>query len=312
MSLNPITRRVGALTAIAAVGLSLAACGTDSAPAEETAASSASAETHDVVHARGTTAVPADPQRVVVLEPVQLDTAVALGKEPVGTTVVNETTGVPAYLGEDAADIEQVGTVMEPSLEKIAALEPDLIIGTESRHSALYDQLNDVAPTVFMATQADPWQENVALVAEALGDAEGASDLLADYEARCQEIADTYDTAGTTAQLIRPRDTRLTLYGPISFAGSTLECTGLTIPEHEWEDISLDISPENVLDAEADLVLVTTDDVDDPSTMPEGITANPEVFDNTYLVDFSYWIAGVGPHGGMAVLDDLEEILADQ
>lgn len=302
-------RRLAAAAAIAALGLSLAACGSSAEP-EETA--SPDAGTHEVEHARGTSEVPSDPQRVVVLEPVQLDTAVALGKQPVGTTVVNETTGVPAYLGEDAADIETVGTVMEPSLEKIAALEPDLIIGTESRHSALYDQLDDVAPTVFMETQADPWQENVGLVAEALGDPEGAADLLGAYDERCETIADEYDTAGTTAQLIRPRDTRLTLYGPVSFAGSTLECVGLTIPEHDWEDISLDISPENVLDAQADIVLVTTDDVEDPSTMPDGVASNPDAFDNTHLVDFSYWIAGVGPHGGMAVLDDLEEILAAQ
>ncbi|GAB3619969.1 iron-siderophore ABC transporter substrate-binding protein [Glutamicibacter endophyticus] len=309
MSIHSLRRR--ALTAaavLASSALALSACSSATQPTE---ASGQEAGLHEVTHARGTTQVPVDPQRVVVLEPVQLDTAVALGKEPVGTTVVNETTGVPAYLGQDAADIAQVGTVMEPSLEKIAALKPDLIIGTESRHSALYEQLSDVAPTVYMKTQADPWQENVALVAEALGDSEGAAELLDAYQERCAAISESYNTADTTVQLIRPRDTRLTLYGPVSFAGSTLECAGLSIPEHDWEDISLDISPEKVLDAQADLVLVTSNDLTDPATMPESITSNPEAFDNTHLVDFSYWIAGVGPKGGMTVLDDLERILKD-
>ncbi len=77
---------------------------------------------HAVTHARGTTDVPTDPQRVVVLEPVQLDTSVALGVIPVGTAVLSETTGVPAYLGEKAAEIEMVGTVAAPNLEKIVAL----------------------------------------------------------------------------------------------------------------------------------------------------------------------------------------------
>ncbi|MFC4333981.1 ABC transporter substrate-binding protein [Salininema proteolyticum] len=300
------TRAVGiaALSVIAALGFS-ACSGTGSSEG------SSDTETRTFSHARGETEVPVDPQRVVVLEPVQLDTAMALGVTPVGAAVLNEKTGVPAYLGEDASDIEMVGTVPEPSVEAVAALEPDLILGTESRHSALYDQLSDITATAFMETQTDPWQDNVDFVAEALGDTEGADTLMADYEARCDEIAEEYGTEGKTAQLIRPRDAVLTLYGPGSFAGGTLECAGFTTPDHDWEDISLDISPENVLDAEADLVLVTTTDVDDPSTMPKSVSDNADALSNPHLVDRAFWITGVGPLGGMTVLDDLESILAE-
>ncbi|WP_105566081.1 ABC transporter substrate-binding protein [Microbacterium halophytorum] len=298
-------RAAAAVAALAAGAFLFTAC----TSSDETDASAADGATHTVEHARGETAVPESPERVVVLEPVQLDTAVALGTTPVGTAVASEEVGVPEYLGDAAADIATVGTITEPSVEKIAALEPDLIIGTESRHSALYDQLSDVAPTVFMATQADPWQDNVALVAEALGDAEGAQQLLADYQARCDEIAEEYSTAGQTAQLVRPRDTRLTLYGPLSFAGSTLECAGFTTPEHDWEDISLDISPEQARDAAADLVLVTSNDPDDPSTVPDEVTENADAYGSLHVVDFGSWITGVGPYGGMVVLDDLERIL---
>ncbi|MCY9786696.1 iron-siderophore ABC transporter substrate-binding protein [Nocardiopsis sp. EMB25] len=267
-------------------------------------------ETRAVEHARGESEVPVDPRRVVVLEPVQLDTSVALGVIPVGTTVLNEAAGVPGYLGEEAAGIESVGTVPEPNLERIAALEPDLILGTETRHSALYDQLASIAPTVFMASQADPWAENVQLVARALGDEEGATTLLDDYEERCAEVAETHGTEDSTAQLIRPRDEVLTLYGPTSFAGSTLECAGFTTPEHDWEDISLDISPERVLDAQADLVLVTATDVDAPDAVPDAIRDNGDAFPELHVVDRSFWITGVGPLGGMTVLDDIDRILS--
>ncbi|WP_377319982.1 ABC transporter substrate-binding protein [Pimelobacter simplex] len=267
---------------------------------------------HDVTHARGTTAVPEQPKRVVVLEPVQLDTAVALGITPVGTAVASEETGVPSYLGPDAADIATVGTVTEPSLEKIAEEKPDLILGTESRHSDLYDQLSDIAPTVFMATQEDPWQDNVALVGEALGKPDEATSLLKAYDDRCAAIAEEHQLAGTTAQLVRPRDEAvLSIYGPTSFAGSTLECVGLTIPERDWEgSISVDISPERILEARGDLLFVTSSDPADAGTLPKPIKDNPKAFPAPHLVDFSYWIAGVGPLGGQAVLDDLEEILS--
>lgn len=300
-------RRLAAVAALAIAALSLAACSSSSASTPSDAATSA---THVMKHAHGESAIPDSPKRVVVLEPVQLDTTVALGITPVGAAVLNETAGVPAYLGKQAADIPTVGTVAEPNVQLIAAAKPDLIIGTESRHSALYDQLSEIAPTVFMATQTDPWRDNVRFVAEALGKPDGADELLDAYDARCAEVATKHDTAGKTAQLIRPRDGVLTLYGPTSFAGSTLECAGFTTPEHAWEDISLDLSPERVLEATADQVFVTSVDPDDASTMPASLTANTDAFPELHLVDQSFWITGVGPLGGMAVLDDLDRLLS--
>ncbi|MDA2804721.1 ABC transporter substrate-binding protein [Nocardiopsis suaedae] len=293
----------------AAAVLAVSACGGGADTGGSGGSGDASGETRTVEHARGTTEVPADPQKVVVLEPVQLDTSVALGTVPVGAALFDEAAGVPEYLGEEAADVQGVGTVPEPDIEEIAALEPDLVIGTESRHSALYDKLSDVAPTVFMESQADPWQDNVDLVASALGKEDEAEELLGDYEARCDEIAEKYGTEGSTAQVIRPRDDVLSLYGPTSFAGSTLECAGFTTPEHDWEDISLDISPEKVLDAKADLVLVTADDPDADGAVPPSISDNEDEFPELYTVENSFWIAGVGPKGGMTVLDDLDRIL---
>ncbi|GGG18721.1 iron ABC transporter substrate-binding protein [Rhodococcoides trifolii] len=292
--------------------LLLAACGVLALTSCSTTTSDDASETdtRSVTHARGTTDVPADPLRVVTLEPVELDTAVALGIVPVGTAVLSETTGVPAYLGPDAADIETVGMVAEPRIESIAALAPDLILGTETRHGKLYDQLAAMAPTVFMASQSDPWQDNVRVVASALG--RDPEPLLDAYRSRCEDIASTYATEGKTAQLIRPRDDLLTLYGPLSFAGSTLECAGFTTPPRpEWGDeISVDLSPELVADARADLVVVTSTTPDDPSSIPAVITANASAFPDPHAVDQSYWITGVGPKGGQAVLDDIERILS--
>lgn len=273
-------------------------------------ASESPAGTHEVAHARGTTEVPDDPQRVVVLEPLELDTAVAIGITPVGAAVASNVAGVPAYL--DAQGVEPVGTVPEPDLEAIAALKPDLILGTEARHSALYDQLSAIAPTVFIATQADPWRDNALLIGRALGREANVSGLLATVDERCASLSDEYAVAGQTAQLIRPRDeTTLSLYGPVSFAGSLLECVGFTIPDQDWADgLQADISPENIMSARADHVFVTATDVDDASAVPAAITQNADAFPSVTLVDTSYWVSGVGPKGAQAVLDDIETFLA--
>ncbi|CAD6011060.1 ABC transporter substrate-binding protein [Agreia sp. COWG] len=305
-------RRPAALVGLVLAALVLSGCAAGSTQPDAGGSADAASGTITVTHARGESEVPAEAKRVVVLEPVALDTSVALGVIPVGAAVLNEAAGIPSYLGKDASTIETVGTVTAPNVEKIAALKPDLIIGTESRHSALYDQLASVAPTVFLASQADPWKDNVKLVGEALGRPDAAATLLADYDARCKAVKAEFAVSGETAQLIRPRDGLLTVYGPESFAGSTLECAGFTTPTRDWQNsISVDLSPEKVLEAKADLVVVTTTDVDDPSTIPEAITANASSFTNVHLVDQSYWITGVGPLGGLAVLDDIESILSD-
>jgi len=304
-------RRLIALAATtASAALLLAGC---AAPAPSTEAANAdTAATREVQHARGTTEVPVEPQRVVTLEPLELDTAAAVGVVPVGAAVASNVVGVPAYLGLDG--VEAVGSVPEPDLQAIAALKPDLILGTEARHSALYEQLSSIAPTVFIATQADPWRDNAALIGEALGREDETAALLEKVDARCGELADTYGVDGETVQLIRPRDeTTLSLYGPVSFAGSLLECVGFTIPDQDWADgLQADISPENILSAQADHVFVTTADPSDDSTIPAAIVQNADAFPSVTLVDTSYWVSGVGPLGAQKVLDDIEQYLEER
>lgn len=294
-----------ALTAAAA--LLLTGCAVAETAADDTSATDA--DLRQVEHARGTTDVPEQAQRVVTLEPLELDTAVALGITPVGAAIASNITGAPAYLGVEG--VQSVGTVPEPDLEAIAALKPDLILGTETRHSALYEQLSAIAPTVFIATQADPWRDNAALIGQALNREDEVAALLASVDERCDTLADEYAVDGQTAQLIRPRDeTTLSLYGPVSFAGSLLECVGYTIPERDWADgLQADLSPENILDAQADHVFVTTIDVDDSSTMPAALRQNAGAFAAATLVDTSYWVSGVGPKGAHTVLDDIEAYL---
>ncbi|WP_209205289.1 iron-siderophore ABC transporter substrate-binding protein [Rhodococcus sp. 1R11] len=288
------------------------AAGATACSSADTADGSAGEATRTVETVRGSIDVPDNPLRVVTLEPVELDTTVALGIVPVGTAVLSETAGVPAYLGTEAADIATVGTVAEPTIEDIAAAQPDLILGTETRHAQYYDQLSAIAPTVFIASQSDPWRDSVRFVGRVLGKEAKAEELLTAYDDRCAEIAEKHDTAGKTAQLIRPRSGELTLYGPSSFAGSTLECAGFTTPPRpEWADeISVDLSPELAAQAAADLIVVTADNPSDPAAIPSSITDNAATLPNPHAVDLSYWITGVGPKGGQTVLDDIDRILS--
>lgn len=100
-----------------------------------------------------------------------------------------------------------------------------------------------------------------------------------------------------------------TLCGPISFAGSTLECAEFTIPPRDWQNsISVDLSPELAGQARGEFVLLTSAEPDDPTSVPPVVT-DPGLFPIMHIVDMSYRITGVDPLRGLTVLDDLDTAL---
>jgi iron complex transport system substrate-binding protein len=123
----------------------LAGCADDATPSRDAS--------HGVVieHARGTTVVPAPPERVVTLGQADTQLAVALGAHVVGairdpTSTDGNWPGVEPGLPPDVIVLDQD----VPDLEQIAALRPDLILAVSAQRSYLdvYDLLDAIAPTV--------------------------------------------------------------------------------------------------------------------------------------------------------------------
>jgi iron complex transport system substrate-binding protein len=186
-----------------------AACGDDDggptgdgAAATEGAASDGEFPT-TVEHRYGTTDVPEEPERVVTVGFSDQDTVLAFGVAPVAVTDwygdyphatwpwAQDELGdaEPEVLNEGAFTGEQ-----DFDYERIAGLEPDLIIGlytgmTEEE----YDTLSQIAPTV--APSGDypdwgmPWQETTRMVGQALGQPDRAEELIDDVEAQFAEAA---------------------------------------------------------------------------------------------------------------------------
>nr|BFF26460.1 hypothetical protein GCM10025732_44250 [Glycomyces mayteni] len=157
-------RRLVASGLAAACALALTACGTSDPAADR---GGEEGETRTVEHAMGTTEVPVDPQRVVVLDTDKIDTALSLGITPIGAARTSEAE-LPTYLG-DLSGVTVVGTSAEPDLEAIEQLKPDLILGSKFRQEEFYDELDAIAPTVFTELVGLTWKENFLLDGEALG-----------------------------------------------------------------------------------------------------------------------------------------------
>ncbi|GAA1416169.1 iron-siderophore ABC transporter substrate-binding protein [Kitasatospora putterlickiae] len=208
-----------------------------------------------IKHAMGETVIPAKPVRVVVLDTGELDNVVSLGIQPVGVVHTEGSKSMPSYLKDKAGSPANVGTINSLNLEAIAALKPDLILGSQLRAQDQYEQLSKIAPTVFSLRPGYPWKQNFVLNATPFGlEAEAKSQLDA-YQAAAAAIgAKLGDKRPTIAPLrFMPGKTRL--YAELSFIGTILIDAQLPQPKiMQVKELAVEISPEQIDKADADWV----------------------------------------------------------
>ncbi len=267
-----------------------------------------------ITHARGTTRLERKPERVVVLDTGEIDAMLALGTVPVGTATPNGT--VPSYLQPQLQGSTNVGSLDGLRLEAIAALQPDLILGSQLRVDELYDQLSAIAPTVLSIRPGFPWKENLLLAGAALGEETRATELLNDYQRRADAIRTRF-TQPPTISLLRFMPDRIRLYGNLSMVGVVLRDVGLPRPANQnIEELAAEISPERISEADADWIFYSSYGPRDGTA--EGSVVGGELWNRLGAVqrgtarpvDDEVWFLGLGPLGASRVLDDLQAFLA--
>ncbi|MFJ4716859.1 iron-siderophore ABC transporter substrate-binding protein [Streptomyces sp. NPDC088785] len=144
----------------------------------------------------GDVTVKKQPKRVVALGWGDAETALALGVQPVGASdwLAFGGDGVgPWAKGTYDKSPKKIGT-LEPEYEKIAALQPDLILDTKSSgDQKRYDTLSKIAPTVGVPKGGDQyltdWQDQTEMVADALGLHDKGQALIARTKAKFAAVA---------------------------------------------------------------------------------------------------------------------------
>ncbi|QES42293.1 iron-siderophore ABC transporter substrate-binding protein [Streptomyces venezuelae] len=321
---SPLRRRALRTGSLALTGaLALAACG--SSDSDGTAAGSG--ETHTVKTAMGDVNVPVDPRRVVVLDTAELDSAITLGVKPVGSTHVEASSGFPGYLPKDeVSGIKDVGEMMTPNMEAIAALKPDLILTSKIRHAAKYDQLKAIAPTVMTETTGYPWKENFQVHADALGRRAEAKKVVADYRAHTRKVtkaiggpAKAEQTKVNVLRFIEGADIRL--YGDRSYIATLLKDVGLgraPISAKAKDGFSYDLSPEKIDLADTDVIFRST--YGDPKKSKETQTVGSGLWKNmravksgnVHTVDDELWIQGIGYTAADRILAEMQADLTEK
>jgi iron complex transport system substrate-binding protein len=240
--------------------LLLTACGAD---ADATPLAQPADTTRTVTHAAGTTEVPADPQRIVTTtDQNALLPLLELGVTPVGSAGQLGPDGAGTFRrtqGFDTSGITFTGAFLEPNLEKVASLEPDLIVGYEFNEE-FYDDLSALAPTVLMQIFDRPLTDAL-LEFGALVDREDQAEALhAAYDARIVALREALGerTETLSVAVIAPSDPGTFGRGDAGQAvGTVMDDLGLPRPAAQLaDDGEQAFSLEQLSTRSADVVLV--------------------------------------------------------
>lgn len=336
----PLSRRALLALLPATAASTLAACGTtDPAADDSTAGEPAAGGASDAGGGGGnpiqltdgageTVELPAPSERAVALEWSSIDDALSVGGTLVGASD-------PAGYAEWASalplpdGITDVGLRTEPSIETIAGLEPDLILGiTESIPDGALEQMREIAPTLLL-TGADAtrplelMRENHLTTGQAFGTQDQAQDNLDEFDAEVEAATEALAPAAAHPYVfvypfVDGSQVTFRVHGTRSLPGAVGEVAGLTNAYTEpgddaWGLGTLDLEGMTTL-PEDTRILYWGETASDP--VEQSLSTNdvwnqlPAVQQgNVHRVAESVWVYG-GPASQVQWLHELVRVLA--
>ncbi|MDR1606264.1 MAG: siderophore ABC transporter substrate-binding protein [Streptococcaceae bacterium] len=251
------------LTGVLLLATLLVACGTQK---ENTTTSSSKAKTTqklaktiEVTDSNGQKiTVPTHPSKVVVFDNGSLDTIEALGQ---GQSVVGAaTSNLPDYL-KAFKKVDNAGGLKEPDLEKINALQPELII-ISGRQESFKADLEKIAPVLYLSTDANKvWQstqKNVLTLASIYGQASKAKTQLASLTKKINALKKKAEASNLTTLTVMSNEGQLSAFGPGSRYGIINQTFGFKSVDDKIEATThgQSVSFEYVLEKNPDLIFV--------------------------------------------------------
>lgn len=213
----------------------------------------------EIEHKLGTTLVPENPARIVVLDIGALETLKALGITPIGIPKRY----MPDYLDDlkNDADIADVGSVIEPDFEGINALSPDLIL-MSTRQERFYDELNDIAPAIFIGTDNEDYlpsfRRNVMLLAKIVGKEPVAEEMLQKLAEKIRVAQEKFNDDPNKAFFLIYNNGKFSAFGKGSRFGFIHDVLHIK-PVMELKDESVHgqrVSNELIVDANPDYLFI--------------------------------------------------------
>lgn len=269
--------------------------------------------------------IPTAPQRIVVLDQsFSLGIGLQLDLPIIGAPLTRMSDEALLEKAQEAG-VEDLGFVTEPSLERIVALQPDLIIGFTGNPGlaeSIYPMLSALAPT--MLDISGNWRDFYTILAGLGGKEAKVADLFAEYQGRLDEIQARVPNTKVSIVRITPWDFQVYTDSPGTYAPfeilaqagvrrSAYETApdGPALKRPDWEELAA---------LEGDILLYIVGGTNDSATSGrhEEVINNPlwqmlpaVQAGRVYRLDPAIWMEFSGLPSAHRVLDDIERLIID-
>lgn len=271
-----------------------------------TPAPAAESEEITIKHKLGEAKLKKNPQTVVVFDFGVLDSLDKLGVEVTGVAQAS----IPPYLKKyEDAKYKNVGSLKEPDFEKINAMKPDVIL-ISGRQQEAYEELNKIAPTIFLGVDTQNYMpsftENMKTLGTIFGkEAEVDAELAKIDESIKQLKEKTSAAADKKALIVLTNEGKISAYGPGSRFGILHEVFGFAAADDKIEVTThgQSVSNEYIMEKNPDYLFVV-----DRGVINEGaastakqliendLVKNTKAFKdgNIVYLDANYWYLSGG------------------
>ena len=285
-------------------------------------------ETVTINHLQGTTVVPKNPKRVVVMDIGVLDSLDYLDIHP--EMLATCSSYLPKYIDKYKDNTVDIGQMKNVDIEKINATKPDLII-ISGRQSPYYKQLSEIAPTIDLSVDNNNYlvsfENKMRILGEIFDKEDMVTNRLFGIKSKIDTIRADSRNKNKYGLLILTTGNSLHAYGPGMRYSFVFDVFGLqtVVNKDRNEDTKSPggktISYEYILETNPDYIMV----IDRDFSVNLGESAK-RLFDNDlikktkayqtnniYYLDSDIWyLSGGGLESIDIMMDDISNILNNQ
>lgn len=177
--------------------------------------------------------VPSKDPRIVITGTMEsMEDALILGVEPVGAITVGGK--FPEIFKDITGNSKPIGEKMQPNIETILSLKPDIILGSTKFPADALEKLNKVKDTVPVSHISTDWEANLMLMGEISGKEDKAKEIIQKYKDDAKEAKEKLGDKMKDKKVvsIRIRNGNIAIYPETVFFNPVLyNDLGLTAPE---------------------------------------------------------------------------------
>lgn len=241
---------------------------------------SSSGANHELTYKGQTYTVPENPQKIVSLSNSILSMLYAVDGKAIARVESNDT------LPQDQEALPTVGHTANPSIETIVGMQPDLILGLQSQHSKIQDQLNAThIPNVII--NYDGINDNVPLInflGELTNHQDKANQVINQYNQQIDKVKEAIkDQKPAKVAVLRATGKGVTAETDNAITASMVKELGMTnmvmnhFGDNKKDAKTIPYSLESLAADNPDIIFVVTmgKEADITAAMKKEMTDNP-------------------------------------